>query len=50
MSPKTKDRGWFLDDSSAAMGFNPLGEIKPLNEQEEKKMKLIKADIGTLSS
>ncbi len=38
MNPKTKDGGWLLDDSSAAIGFNPLKEIKPLTEEEEKRL------------
>jgi len=48
MSPKTKDRGWFLDDSSAVIGFNPLREIKSLTEQEEKKLTLIKTLLAGL--
>ncbi len=38
MSPKTKNGGWFLDDESAGIGYNPYPKIKPLTEEEKKKL------------
>lgn len=38
MNLETKDGGWFVDDSYAAIGFDPLKEIKPLTKEEKKKL------------
>ncbi|GAG78281.1 unnamed protein product [marine sediment metagenome] len=32
MSSKTKTGGWFLDDESAGIGYNPYPKVKRLTE------------------
>lgn len=36
--PKTKEGGYIIDDRSAAIGFDPLKEIRPPSKKEEKQL------------
>ena len=39
MSTKTKDGGWFLDDESAGIGYNPYEErIKERKKKEKEEL------------
>ncbi|GAG78273.1 unnamed protein product [marine sediment metagenome] len=44
MSSKTKTGGWFLDDESAGIGYNPYPKVKRLTEQEKKKLAQLKKE------